>query len=120
ARPVLGDLHATADRKLMTFGASPDEAKWAVYAGESFDLWTPETGRIYAVGSNDKVCAHLQKRRARAARQKRSAFHAVDRAVTKDPKTLSCRFARIAFRDVARSTDSRTVRVALVPPNVFL
>jgi len=27
---------------------------------------------------------------------------------------------RIAFRDVARSTDSRTVRVALVPPRVFL
>src|SRR5205807_7663413 len=27
---------------------------------------------------------------------------------------------RVAFRDVSRATDSRTVRAALVPPDIFL
>ncbi len=35
-------------------------------------------------------------------------------------QTLPCLHARIAFRDVSRATDSRTVRTALVPPNIFL
>jgi hypothetical protein len=37
-----------------------------------------------------------------------------------NPETLSCYSPRIAFRDVSRATDTRTVRVALLPPNVFL
>ncbi len=37
-----------------------------------------------------------------------------------DPATLPARHARIAWRDSSRATDSRTVRVALVPPNVVL
>ena len=35
-------------------------------------------------------------------------------------ETLPCFAPRIAFRDVSRATDSRTVRVALVPPEVFI
>jgi len=34
--------------------------------------------------------------------------------------TLACFKPRIAFRDVTRSTDSRTVRAALLPPKVFI
>src|SRR6202042_2225545 len=30
------------------------------------------------------------------------------------------RLPRIAFRDVSRATDSRTLRLAMVPPHVFL
>ena len=33
---------------------------------------------------------------------------------------LPCFASRVAFRDVSRATDSRTVRVALIPPNVFI
>ena len=34
--------------------------------------------------------------------------------------TLPCFSPRVAFRDVSRATDSRTVRVALVPSEVFI
>lgn len=37
-----------------------------------------------------------------------------------DRSTLPCLAPRVAFRDVSRATDSRTVRVALVPPEVFI
>ena len=40
--------------------------------------------------------------------------------VLRDRKTLACLRPRVAFRDVSRATDSRTVRVALVPPKVFI
>ena len=33
---------------------------------------------------------------------------------------MPCFQARIAFRDITRATDSRTVRVALIPPSVFI
>jgi hypothetical protein len=33
------------------------------------------------------------------------------------PSALPCLNARIAFRDVTRSTDTRTTRIALLPPN---
>jgi hypothetical protein len=37
-----------------------------------------------------------------------------------DPSTLACLHPRIAFRDIARATDTRTVLAALVPPNIVL
>ncbi|MGQ0814064.1 MAG: hypothetical protein ACT4O1_06315 [Gemmatimonadota bacterium] len=37
-----------------------------------------------------------------------------------DVKTLPCKHVRIAFRDVTRATDSRTIRAALLPPNIFI
>jgi hypothetical protein len=38
-------------------------------------------------------------------------------SVLREPSTLPCRQARIAFRDVARSTDTRTIVAALIPPD---
>jgi hypothetical protein len=37
-----------------------------------------------------------------------------------DTTPVVCLHPRIAFRDVTRSTDSRTTRVALIPPDVFI
>jgi hypothetical protein len=120
ARPLQGDLNATVGRPLMDFDATPDETRWPVYGGESFDLWTPDTGKIYAVADAKKVCEHLQERRVSSARNRTSAFAAFQKAVIGDPATLPCRHARIAFRDVSRATDTRTVRACLIPPELFL
>ena len=118
ARPQT-ELHATADKPVMDLESkhSPD-GFWPVYKGASFDLWNPDTGTYYAWADPARVLGHLQGKRKRANR--RSAFAEFSPKWRKDPATLPCLKARIAFRDVTRATDSRTVRAALVPPRVLL
>jgi hypothetical protein len=93
---------------------------WPVYKGESFDLWTPDTGTYYAWADPNIVLPHLQQKRLRGRRNRNSPFSEFDPASLRDDRTLPCRRPRIAFRDVSRATDSRTVRVALVPPEVLI
>ena len=57
----------------------------------------------------------LQERRRRGHANRRSAFSEFGDDWIGDPATLPCRSPRIAFRDVARATDSRTVIAALIP-----
>ena len=60
----------------------------------------------------------LERKRVRQQRYARSAFSEFDREWAADPDTLPCWYPRIAFRDVARATDARTVIAALVPGGV--
>jgi hypothetical protein len=120
ARPLQGDLNASLGRPMMDFEAAPSKARWPVIGGEGFDTWTPDTGKYYAVADSKRVCSHLEERRAASAKQKNGAFFEFPPDVIEDPDTLACRHARIAFRDVSRATDSRTVRACLVPPQLFL
>lgn len=120
ARPHT-ELHATNDKPLMDLSSREcPEGFWPVFKGESFDLWTPDTGARYAWADPRVLIEHLQRKRRTGARNRLSPFSEFDRAVLEDAATLPCRHPRIAFRDVTRATDSRTVRVALVPPEVFL
>ncbi|MBC7286462.1 MAG: hypothetical protein H5T86_00155 [Armatimonadetes bacterium] len=120
ARPY-AELHATHDKPLMDLRSRKcPEGYWPVYKGESFDIWQPDTGTYYAWANPERVMAHLQEKRLRAARSRGSPFAEFPQQWLRDPKTLPCLRPRIAFRDVTRATDSRTVRVALVPPRVFL
>ncbi|MDI7268794.1 MAG: hypothetical protein QME96_12450 [Myxococcota bacterium] len=120
ARPHT-ELHATNDKDLMDLKAKDrPPGFWPVYKGESFDLWTPDTGTYYAWADPKQVLPHLQQKRLRGGRNKKSPFSEFDPRWLRDPKTLPCLRPRIAFRDVSRSTDSRTVRAALVPPKVFI
>ena len=118
ARPQT-ELHATQDKPVMDLESKecPD-GFWPVYKGASFDLWTPDTGTYYAWADPERVLDHLQGKRARA--RGRGAFAEFDAEWRADPETLPCLKPRIAFRDVTRATDSRTIRAALVPPQVFL
>lgn len=50
----------------------------------------------------------------------RSAFHGLAAQVADDRSTLPFHRPRIAFRDIARATDSRTCIAALVPPETIL
>jgi hypothetical protein len=120
ARPHT-ELHATNDKGLMDL-KSKDCPKgfWPVLKGESFDLWTPGTGIYYAWADPKKVLPHLQRKRLQGGRIRNSRLSEFDPTVLRDPKSLPCMSPRIAFRDVTRSTDSRTIRVALLPPDVFL
>lgn len=114
----LRELDATNDKHLYKFDV-PDSAKhWPVYSGASFNLWTPETGEVYAWVDPKAVVAHLHEKRARQARTRSSAFYGLSAAEAAQPGTLPAFRPRIAFRDVTRATDQRTLIAALVPPHV--
>jgi len=119
ARPY-AELHATNDKKLMRFTDNAPRDFWPVYKGESFDVWESDRGIYYAWADPEKVTAELQAKRRRSARLARSAFSEFPRAWNEDPSTLPCLKPRIAFRDVTRATDTRTVRAALIPAKVFI
>ncbi|MCH8824241.1 MAG: hypothetical protein IH984_12150 [Planctomycetes bacterium] len=120
ARPYT-ELHATNDKKYMDVESSecPD-GFWPVFKGATFDIWQPDTGIYYGWADSEVVLPVLQQKRSRGHRNLRSAFSEFDPKWINNPITLPCHSARIAFRDVTRATDSRTVRLALVPPNVVI
>ena len=97
---------------------TPGSGFWPVYAGKSFDPWEPDTGAYYASVDAQSITAHLQAKRRRGHRNRRSAFSEFDTDWIRDESTLACHRPRILFRDVARATDTRTVRAALVPGEV--
>lgn len=115
ARPYT-ELHATNDRRHFDVDPPSTDGLWPVYKGASFDLWNNDTGEYYAWADPSYIRRVLQEKRQRA----RSAFDGFAPDWMADPETLPCNFARIAFRDVTRATDSRTVRTALVPPHVVI
>ena len=115
------ELDATNDKGRMDVESKEcPKGFWPVFKGESFDIWRPDTGTYYAWADPKKLLPHLQQKRLRGGRSRNSPFSEFDPRVLREPKTLPCLRPRIAFRDVSRSTDSRTVRAALVPPEVFI
>ena len=122
ARPLQGDMNATFQKPLMDLvNEECPDGFWPVYKGESFDLWTPDTDTYYAWADPEPVLKWFQDKRLKAGRGRRDSPHReFSPHHLRDPKTLPCFSPRIAFRDVSRATDSRTVRVALVPPEVFI
>ena len=77
ARPD-AELHATSQKFLMDL-SSRDCPKgfWPVYKGESFDLWTPDTGVYYAFadpkpGRSPRRSARRDRRASRARGNRRS------------------------------------------------
>lgn len=88
---------------------------WPVYKGTSFNLWEPDTGIYYDSVDAASITVHLQEKRLAQSQSRSSAFAEQPPHLIQNPATLPCRHARIAFRDVARATDTRTLIAALVP-----
>ncbi|MHB1465054.1 MAG: Eco57I restriction-modification methylase domain-containing protein [Thermoleophilia bacterium] len=124
ARPYT-ELHATNDKKHMDLESKDQPAGfWPVFKGESFDIWTPDTGTYYAWADPRVVLPHLLGKRLRGWTLSSSVFHDFKMTHPKewfeDEATLPCMKPRIVFRQISRTTDTRTVRVALIPPNVLI
>ncbi|WP_433030441.1 Eco57I restriction-modification methylase domain-containing protein [Actinomycetospora sp. CA-053990] len=112
------ELHASDDK---TFFLPIDSDRgWPVYKGESIETFDGDTGAYLARAEPDAVLPYLQKKRVRQQRTKRSAFSEFSAAWAADQTSLPCLRPRITFRDISRSTDTRTVIAALAPPHVFL
>lgn len=111
AFPV-AELHETSDKKLFR-----RKEGIAVWKGRSFDQFDPHSADPAGFAQEAETMKKLQSKRTSS----RSAFKGrFPKKVLDDPKTHPFYSARVAFRDVSRATDSRTVRAALVPPRTFL
>ena len=120
ARPDT-ELHATSDKKYMDLENETRPAGyWPVYKGKSFNLWTPDTANYYAWANPATAQKRILEKRIKGARNKRSVHSEFPSPYSRDPSTLPCYAPRIAFRDVTRATDTRTVIACLVPPQVFI
>jgi hypothetical protein len=110
------ELHASGDRPV--FGSIPaGDSPMPILAGASFNLWDPDFGEPFAVGGRDKVERHLDEKIKRGTTQRRSAYFGMRYRGAGD---LPTRHPRIAFRDIARPTDTRTAITCLVPPGCAL
>lgn len=114
------ELNATNDKKYMELVAERQCGWWPVYKGASFDIWEPDTGTYYAWAKPDKVLKRLYSKRIRGNRHRNSVYSEFQKEWVEDESTYAAFKPRIAFRDIARSTDQRTVRTALIPPNVVV
>lgn len=109
----VAELHETNDRQLWR-NASTGRPLWK---GESFEQYDPHGAEARLCPDDEAVRRKIEKPRPGA------------RSMVADELPLTARRqavideigrARLAFRDVSRATDSRTVRACLVPPGVFL
>ena len=115
------ELHATSQKHLMDFSEKCPDGFWKVYKGASFDLWNPDLGQYNAWADPNVVLPWLQEKRLRSNQGARNSVHGeFSREHVQDIETLAPLRPRIAFRDISRATDSRTVRCALVPPKTFI
>jgi hypothetical protein len=114
------EFHATNDKKHFDFDPVDTDGLWPVYKGASFNIWEPDTEVYYAWADPNEVVPVLQEKRRRSACRARSPFVGFPPAVVNDPDTLPCWSPRIAFRDIARATDTRTVIACLVYPEIVM
>jgi len=109
----VAELHESQDKRLWerARGGLP------LWKGESFDQFDPHGAAARLCPDNEEVMRKVRKPRpgsdsllaqeAPLSQRRDAVLRELDRA-------------RVAFRDVARATDSRTVRATLVPPHIFL
>jgi hypothetical protein len=109
----LRELHETDDKKLWE-GASEGSPLWK---GESFDQYDPHGAEERRLPVTAAVRKKVLKSRAGGESLLASKVSASERVAAVAHEAAR---TRVAFRDVSRATDSRTVRACLTPPGVYL
>ncbi len=120
ARAVQGDFNATTDRGQFIFDPRDRGGLWPVLSGAGFNLWTPDTGEVFAWADPAAVKRVLQGKRLNQQRRASSAFSEFNRTWAVDPETLPCVRPRLVIRDVTNRTNTRTVIASLLPPGVIV
>jgi hypothetical protein len=110
-RPVT-ELHASGDKAIMEFDVDEAHGRIPLYTGAGFNLWDPDAGAAYAYVPAQTLRAYLKAKLTSSQRQSRSAYY----GLRFENDRLPLDSARIAFRDIARATDSRTAIPCLIPP----
>jgi hypothetical protein len=112
ARRVYADVETTRDKDLYAVNVEEFDL-WPVYAGESFDIWQPDTEKYYAHARETEALKRVQRKRCNSPRT--SPYGATPRRWRENLKTHPALFPRIAFRDVTNRTNTRTLVCALIP-----
>lgn len=113
------ELHTNAQKSMYeSVTGIPGDIE--VWTGRTFHYWNPNFGTVYTTADRATVENFLVERRLRQVRRKDGAFYGLPVSWAEDPTTLPLQSARVAFRDVARATDTRTVIAGLIPPGVVL
>ncbi|MGR0319449.1 Eco57I restriction-modification methylase domain-containing protein [Agromyces sp. ZXT2-3] len=115
-RPIQGDFNAAGDKDKFEFDLEESDGRIPVLAGASFNIWSPDFGAPFAYGKPEVLRPALLSKLTRASGNPRSAYFGTEWADGKLPLDRS----RIAFRDIARATDSRTTIPCLIPPGSVL
>lgn len=107
------EFHETNDSSLWEGAADG----WPLWKGESFDQFDPH-------GAEARTCPPSKEALAKAAKPRPGSGSLLSGEVPvgarREAVARTVGRARVAFRDVTRATDSRTVRACLVPPEHFL
>ena len=114
-RRVYADFETSRDKRF--WHGSQREDDWPVYAGESFDIWNPDTGRYYAFTTPNPVKEAAHRKWNRAPRT--SPYAELPLQYRMEPHNHPIYSARIAFRNVTNRTNTRTLLSALIPPCVI-
>ena len=88
-----------------------------LWKGESFDQFDPHGAEARLCPTTEKVWTKVRKPRPGAGSSVAECTRLQER---RSAVRVELERARVAFRDVSRSDDSRTVRACLVPPGIFL
>jgi hypothetical protein len=112
-RPVI-ELRPVEDRARIDTDTDHPGGRVPVFTGGSFYLWDPDFGKPYGYASHELV-QHLLEKSRRSSRLRKSPFFGMEFATARD---LPLSSARVAFRDVTKYDNSRTVIAALLPPGV--
>jgi hypothetical protein len=110
----VAELHETGDRHLW---AGADGAALPLWKGESFGQYDPHGAGARQCPPGDAVWRKLRKPRPGSGSVLAGEL---DAAARRRAVLGELGRARVAFRDVSRATDARTVRACLVPPAVLL
>lgn len=109
---LTNELHSTNDRRLYDFDLTDSIGKTPVLAGASFNLWDPDAGAPYAYATTSELRAHLAAKLSSQLRQARSAYF----GLKFEKGELPMDRARIVFRKITNSTNTRTSIACLIPP----
>lgn len=109
----VAELHETNDRRLWEGAGSG----WPLWKGESFDSYDPHGAAARRCPPTEAVWRKVRKPRPGADSLVVGELSVAQRRQAVEDEIGR---ARVAFRDVTRATDSRTVRACLVPPETFL
>ena len=115
-RPVR-ELDTSIEKRFYDFDLKHPSGDIEVWTGGSFEIWNPDHGDPYAYAKSQEVIPFLEAKLVNQSKNRRSAFYGLsDETLTPRPWER----ARIAFRDVARANDTRTMIACLVPPRALL
>ena len=115
------EMNTTNQKPLMDLKSTKcPKGFWPIWTGRSFNIWKTDTKQYYAYAKPEKAIDWLYKKRINGHKKRKSAHSEFSAEHVRNKNTLPCFRPRIAFHDVTNSIDYRTVKVALLPPKIFL